>query len=413
MKGLILLLLTMAFLSACSNPIESKKKCPCFVKIPQLQEDGSYKLQVVQFKTIEDIQKIKSSKIQISMNPRFFADGTVEDLQPEAQYVINRDNVIVPTRTETAEMFSIYKIMEDLYFFDKQIGLDRVLRYPMRVSLQTRTGRRNGLSNNASYMPLFDRISVLKYLGDKVPLSLNPGVLAHEHFHAIFNAIIKPIEATVKIDGYRPTHDNLMSDQEEHEYTFTTSTHHEVEPNVGFNFLILRALDEGTADFWANLQTGLTNSYLASFSEREMKKRDVVAMVYLMDRQEELRSIFDFHAYKSEESIISDSDRPIHGSIYGKAVMYSNLLKTLSESIGGKIVDENERKVVIGEWIISSLKKLSMVVETKGQSEALTQGEILNNFVPENLNKETVSEVCSNLNIFLMNNEKASACSGY
>lgn len=410
MKGLVSLFLTLAFLSACSNPVESEKKCPCNVKIPQLQEDGTYELKVVQIKTLENIRKINSSKIQITMNPRFYSNGSVEDVSPEAQYIITSDNVIVPTRTETAEMFSIYKIMEDLYLFDKMIGADSLLSYPLKTSLQTRVGRRKGAMNNASYVPLFDRISVLKYQGDKIPLGLNPGVLAHEHFHALYNAIIKPISSTIKIDGYKPGQDNL-SDISEHEYTFVSKNHHDIAPEVGFNYLILRALDEGLADFWANLQTGLINPYLASFSENEMGDRDILPIVRYMDRQEELRMTFDFRAYKGEELVKADSDRPIHSSIYGKAVMYSNLMKALSINIGENALNENDRKVIVGKWLISSLKKLSKVIQDKGQTEALTQGEILNNFVPEDQNKGMVSELCINLNYFLMNNDKVAACS--
>jgi hypothetical protein len=412
MKGLVLSLLMLVLFSACSNPVESEKKCPCNIKIPQLQEDGSYKIEVVQFKTLEDVRKIKSSKIQITMNPRFFTDGSVEDMSPEAQYVINSDNVIVPTRTETAVMFSIYKIMEDLYLFDKKIGADNILSYPLRASLQTKVNRRKGSMNNASYIPLFDRISVLKYEGDKIPVGLNPGVLAHEHFHALFNAIVKPISSTIKVDGYKSKRDNLL-DVTAREYTFVTKHHNDIDPRVGYNYLVLRALDEGLADFWANLQTGQINPYLASFTESEMGGRNVLPQILSMYRQDELRAIFDFQAYKSEESVKGDSDRPIHGSIYSNGVRYSNLMRTLSISVGANAVNEADRRAIVGKWMISSLKKLSKVIQEKGQTEALTQGQILNSFVPESSNKETLSEVCENLNSFLINNYKAAACLGY
>lgn len=409
MKVLLSLLLSLMVLSACSNPIESEeKKCPCYVKIPQLQEDGSYKLEAVQIKTLDSIKKIKSSKIQVTMNPRFLRDGTVEDLQPEAQFMITKDNVIVPTRTETAEMFSIYKIMEDLYFFDRDLGISSVLKYPLHVSLQTRASRQRSAENNATYLPYFDHITVWKYVGDLVPLGLNRGVLAHEHFHALFSNIVHPDRYTVKSDAQ-----GLADDEQEGQYTFIDIFHDsDTDSEAGYNFLILKALDEGLADFWANLFTDLENPYMASFdSDSAMSYRSIKPIVNQMESQEELTKIFNFNDYKQENAVNSENDKRVHAYVYGRGVWYSNLFKAMSLKITADETDPKMKKIIIGQWIISSIKKLARVVQEKGQTEIITQADILNNFVPESVDKSIESDVCLDLNVFLNFNSKAPACS--
>lgn len=400
MKSIILIILSFTLFVSCSNPFESEPQCPCMVKIPQLQKDGTYRMEVVELKTLESVKKIGSSKIQLSVDPQFFNDGTLDAKKPEAQFIVNEDGVIIPTSTDTSQMFSIYKVMEDIYFFDKSIGADKLLTYPRNVSLQTRSTKNVNPLNRVSYKSFFDRIVIFKYVGGKIPLSINSGVLSHEHFHAIFSNLLKPIENTLgktKKDSIEIIDSEIISKN--------------LQQTVGYNFLILKALDEGMADFWAALQTGLENPYLASFESKDkMHERSVLAVVNEMDEQAALENIFDFSDYQQEEKFSANKNRPTHGSVYSKGTMYSNLLKSLSE----KIVSEKEpsAKLNHGQWIVESLKKLEMTVKAKGKQEILTQADIINSFIPDGVSNEILKSVCADTNIFLKQHDKAPKCLG-
>jgi hypothetical protein len=413
MKLAAIFFLSLSILASCSNPIDSGSKCPCKVKIPQLQEDGTYRMEVVELKTLQNPKKISSSIIQVSEDPRFYNNGSIQDSKPQAHYIINSEGVIIPTRTETSEMFSIYKTMEDLYFFDQAIGTDKILTYPRRVSLETRSGKTRNYFNNAYFAVGFDRLVILKYIGDKVPLSINPGVLAHEHFHSIFFKIINPVVNT--------TNDMRFSSlQEEAPVVKTndspTDQNVKVSKEAGYNYLILKSLDEGLADFWANIHTNLENPYNASYSEEEhMDLRVIRPYVAQMDRQEDLKNLFNFELFTQESPMASAKSRPIHGSIYGKGIMYSNLIKSVSENMFtvGKEIAPEEKKILIGQWMIASLQKLSKIVEAKGKTAIITQADILSSFIPEVEERETLARVCADFKLFLsFHSDKVTACSG-
>jgi hypothetical protein len=403
MKVVLFIFLALAFMASCSKSIESDK-CPCKVKIPQLQEDGTYKLEVVDLPTLENPKNISGSRIRVTGNPRFFSDGSIDEVRPVAHYIINNDGVIIPTTSDTSEMFSIYKIMEDLYLFDKSIGVDQILSYPRTVSLQARGGKNKKSINDAFYVPYFDRTVVLKYTGAKVPLSINMGVLSHEHFHSIFNKIVDPVRKTTNDMGASSLHN-------QHTKILPDDSKIVVSKTAGYNYLILKALDEGLADYWANLQTGLANPYSVSYSEAEhMEDRVVVARVMRMYEQKQLEIILDYNKFKEE------SNSEIHsteGTVYGNGVMYSNFLKSISEKMlsDKKDLDNKSQQEMIGKWIVESLKKLSVVVSEKGKTEILSQADIMNNFVPSLENREILNSICADFDLFLTYHNKVSSCS--
>lgn len=150
----------------------------------------------------------------------------------------------VPKTALSEQMFTLYKIMEDLFYFDKSIGVDQILKYPRTISLQEKSSV--DAADNGFYMSAFDRIRILTYDGHKAPLAWNAGVVAHEHFHAIFERIVKPTQNTVGLDY----EGSVFSSQQSAE---------SMDDQTGYNFLILKALNEGLADYWASLHTGLSN----------------------------------------------------------------------------------------------------------------------------------------------------------
>jgi hypothetical protein len=389
------LLILISLLAACSSPVD-KAECPCKVKVRVLQKDGTYALETVELKTLEDLHAIQSSKIRVTMNPRFFNDGTVSESTPEAQFFINEDSVIVPKTALSEQMFTLYKIMEDLFFFDKTIGVDQILTYPRTISIQEKSGE--GVKDNAFYKTAYDRIEILTYNGKKAPLAWNSGVIAHEHFHAIFENIVKPTQNTVGLD-YEGT-------------AFTSQQAADsMDDETGYNYLILKSLNEGLADYWASLHTGLSDSYQTSYDEKE-NHRKVLPVVHQISDQDNLKNLFDFRSYVMENILSKGKNRPINGLVYEKSELYSNLFKSMSDKLfpEDKSVNAVDRKKAQGEWIVSSLRRLSDVVYVKGKFQTLSQADILSAFVPED--KTNRSELCADLNLFLTHHNKVPACSG-
>lgn len=408
---LIITSLIAAFIAACSSPLEDKEKCPCNVKLHTLQEDGTYKRSVFKLQTLENPRAVSSSKIRITLNPKFYMDGTTGDTTPEAQYFVDKDGNIVPKTTLTEELFSIYKIMEDFYFFDMKTGIDQVLFYPRNVSIHNKTPKA-GEKDNAFYISSFDRIVVLSYKGKRAPLGMNKGVLAHEHFHAIFNKIISPVKNTINDKNYVLSLFGLL---DEGAGLYSAIDVDLPDEQIGYNYLLLRALDEGMADFWANLHTNISNSYKASYSpEDQLDGRAVEGVVSEMFAQNILESALNIANYRKEIAVNGSAYRPTHDFIYVSGSKYSNLIKSLSDKIyplkGG--ISLEERNVLVGKWIVQSLNKLSQTVAVQGRLSVLSQADILESFVPHD-RKDILKDICSDFDSFLAHHSKVKSCSGY
>src|SRR5690606_6142493 len=170
---------------------------------------------------------------------------------------------------------------------------------------ETRSNRKRRDFNNASFITMFDRVILFKYFGDKLALSFNPGVVAHEHFHAIFTSIVKPIERTlVDIPS------NLAYDDEIVEILNNNKDRSKLLPleDISYNFLLLKSIDEGLADLWAHMHTNLSNPYLASYKISEMGGRDVLPRVVQLEPQVELNKLFNYNRYLKEASRRDESD---------------------------------------------------------------------------------------------------------
>ena len=142
-----------------------------------------------------------------------------------------------------------------------------------------------------------------------------------------------------------------------------------------------------------------------------MNDRKVLPIVYEMDSQDNLLSALNFKAYVKEDIDSDGKDRKTNGKVYNKAVMYSNLIKSISEKMfpeDKSIKSNQEIKIAQGEWIVSSLNKLSEMVYAKGKQGALTQADIMRSFVPEE--KSALSLICADLNKFLAHNQKVPEC---
>jgi hypothetical protein len=410
MKTLILGLLLLFVFMGCSDPLKDNESCPCEVKLHELQEDGTYKRITYKFRLLENPRTLSGPLINVRLNPKFYMDGTTSEITPEAQYFKDAEGRIVPADTLTEELFSIYKNMEELYLFDKETQAEQLLKYPRTVSVHQRSKSRIEI-DNAFYAPIFDQIVVLSYNGRKAPLGMNKGVMAHEHFHAIFNSIVRPIKRTVNdisfLSANPPFFDAPFSESRQVVQPII------VEEKPSFNFLILKSLDEGLSDFWAHLITGLSNPYLASYTSSVMGWRDITGSIIPIDPKDVLSKNLNYEDFKSEQK---NRHGMVNSHIYSYGIRYSNLIKAMSEVLlEGKPLAPEEKRIVVGKWILSSLQKLAEVVDRNGKNKVLDQSEILESFIPlQDTNRNQLSKICSDVNEFLkFHDKKVSSCSSY
>ena len=229
----ILLISVLSFGCSDRNPKSSYKYL-----IPFLQADGSYKWQEVELTTLYSPFRLEGSTASIHYKP---ANGNKQDWGPVAEPKLARaGSVWVPQDAPSAVALATYATMEALRKWETAIYPDTDKVYPRKLILEVAV-KSSGeeVTDNAFYVPAWDVVLVVPYKEGGIPLAVNQGVIAHEHFHVQFwhhmmGPMIQKAEQEV---GDR----ELKKDE---------------ETQLKENLLLLRALNEGLADFYGYAFTG-------------------------------------------------------------------------------------------------------------------------------------------------------------
>lgn len=134
----------------------------------------------------------------------------------------------LPLDANSAQLLSLYAIFERLYFFERDLNLNMSLPWPRQVGAEINLNFKGGqILNNAMYIPSHGVIAITPYTWQNRALTLNHGVIAHEHFHAHFANYLK------------------KAGHERGSFAKASA------PRVLAKQVILAAWDEGLADYYA------------------------------------------------------------------------------------------------------------------------------------------------------------------
>lgn len=242
------------FLPSCTTDVNSDVSGPLSVKIPWVTSEG-YSPQVVTLMTVQDRQSFHGSAARFYLSPGLQNSKLVGDA-PKVQLMKTHEGYYVPKDYMSSLVITLYAHFEKLADQDRSLGLDQtVAQWPrtqdVGVSVREYDSSGNWLLNNASFVSGLDSFLFLPYNMDTVPLAINPGVVAHEYFHAIFNQLMvkpsglnypgwkEPSTATVGEANYsdRETPLSIVSDSKDPSRDY----YHEY---------LLRGINEGLADVW-------------------------------------------------------------------------------------------------------------------------------------------------------------------
>jgi len=240
-------------------------------QIPWPSENGKYQLQNVSIESYEQPATLQGRNVQIFVNPSL-ADGQMQSERANGHYLRNRDGVMVPTDYTSVEAAAIHAHLERLLKIDTE--LKAVANWPARIAIDVNVhsnGKRT--VNNAFFAEELDALFVPPYTELDVPIAVNGGVLAHEHFHRIFQSMV------FKRIGKGGYFSRELQAFREHAFWSENSTGGSVEMVNGqpldkdvhgqgkpqasqvakYNAFYLSALNEGLADFWGWVYTGDPN----------------------------------------------------------------------------------------------------------------------------------------------------------
>jgi hypothetical protein len=247
---------------------------------------GKYEARQVQLSTVRDVVALRGDVATLTGNARIIVDGTDPALQnpaslteeqlseifvvgkgmaPRANY-IEKDGVLWPADFHSWNMVTTYYNFERAFEYFRGIydgkSTDQLLDtkvYYFPAFVLNEVGP-TPLTDNALFFSPIQAFAILPFESlQKVPLSINQGVIGHEFSHQVFNQLVY---------GAKPVPDPLI------EWLKTLSG-----PTPAVN--LLKALDEGLADYHSYgvtcaSESGCNSRYLvSSFDNAITDQRDI------------------------------------------------------------------------------------------------------------------------------------------
>lgn len=371
-KFILFLALGSFLLSSCAKKSDvAQAEGDVLVKIGVQTSASDYNLKIVQLKGIEKLNEVSGAFA------RFFYSPGSSGMQltgnsPRAQF-IHTKNFFVPSDYISMQMAAIYYHLQNLALFDKAIGADGVNKWPRSVGLETQiSDGSSGLQkNNAFYSGQTDSMMFVPYTNSHLPISVNAGIIAHEHFHSLFYKLV--IRSAYEAGKISTALASIHSEEE----SLDQVDSREVQPMKLtdqekvqiYNETILRGMNEGFADFWGWVYTDDPEFMRWSLPE------------YQADRTLNLAEN-KIGRYETKEKITQRIEEAFQFSKNPKADLinysyqvgtpYARFLKQLSAlQAAAKSIELSDSKKLVAQAAFNYMKELGLQIKTFEDEETI------------------------------------------
>jgi hypothetical protein len=201
--------------------------------------DNSYVMKTVEIKTLTNVSLLEGPAAKFYFMPSIDPNGELRGISPQPKLFKSKSGTVVAGDLKSLELLTLYYHFEQLMLMDTELGVLHLNSWPRRVGVQARVLDKNQKlsSNNARYSGTLDAYLFDSFIRPDLQLTINGGVIAHEHFHSIFyKLVLLPLA-------------NLISPTSPHETQTSQTSKLEETQNVYLSNL-LRAWNEGLADVW-------------------------------------------------------------------------------------------------------------------------------------------------------------------
>jgi len=283
-RVMILTILAISGLVGCSGKPESDavEGRTVKVRLPWQNEQGEMKLQLVEISGLTSLYEMGGKFARFFFAPGI-ANGHLTGKGPKGRFLKITDNEYVPQNEISQSMASIYAHLERLAALDAKLGVGDVNAWPRDVGVNVQVSGESFLrQNNAFYDGNTDAFFFVPFKAKGLPIAVNPGVIAHEHFHSLFfKIVVKPNE---KVLGPSVMRNGSNHDAAEYYHAMDLKFHEENEATDSqkpgtvselalkfYHVALLRGLNEGLADFWGWVYTGDEQFVLHSFPTEKQR----------------------------------------------------------------------------------------------------------------------------------------------
>ncbi len=333
---------------------------------------SSYTLQIVQLQGIDKLNEVAGNYAQFFYSPGATTDQLTGSA-PHAAFV-RAGSYFAPSDFISLQMATLYFHLQNLALLDKEMGAENVNHWPRSVGLETQIiDSQNGTQkNNAFYNGQTDSMMFVPFDMNNLPISINAGIIAHEHFHSLFfKLVILPatksekalsIAASIHAEEKKATFVRKLS-------VARTANLTEKEKNQYFNETFLRGINEGLADFWGWVYTEDVEFMRWSLPDYQLRR----TLILEKDQQGVFatkQTIFD----KVNESaqFYSDIKAALTNYAYEIGTPYARFMVQFTElQAKAKNISQSQSKKITAHLILDFIKEMAVEVNGLGENDTV------------------------------------------
>jgi hypothetical protein len=332
------------------------------VLTPMQNSQGQYSLDFFELHGLSELQTLTGKFVRFFMSPRI-VDGRLNGTSPKARFIRNTDGNYIPANEITQQLVTVYAHMQRLALLDEELGASGVNTWPRDVGVAVRV--KGGLNNNAFYDGETDSMLFVPYNQAGLPIAINGGILAHEHFHSLFFKLSmpdSPFKGSLHEDG------ELLSRQRRQVPIVVGGEDMDATSLRAYYTLVMtRGLNEGLADFWGWMYTGdpdfIAQSLPKEGATRSLKVADEMAVNSLPSPESIERSLNVFHNTGSSSKM---KDYAV-GYSYSLATQFSRVLKRFTDVYAkAHDVESLQARKDVAKLIVKTLPKIKEAIESSG-----------------------------------------------
>lgn len=373
--ALPIILLGLAISTVGCAPVTDNKSSENQVyRLPWPSGSGRYELQDIVLQTFTEPRKLRGQVAEIIVDPRV-TGGQLIGEEPIGRWTETKvDGVLkrVPSDFVTLQAAVLYAHHEKLNLIDRSLGLFPYLKGPSKIGLLSRLS--DGFStqlilNNAIFDGRLDVLFVVPFTGPELPISLNAGVIAHEHFHRLFQAVVirrlqaMPLQVAVNIDDYSCQGAKVSATEEAPaEALGGLPIENQLVPLKIWNQTVLRGVNEGLADFWGWSYSNDDFFVGRSLGEQEDSVRRLDRRPSKMPSQVAFRNMLITIGSSGRPVLKSESGRV--AAAYRLGTEYARVLRTFVDAVEASGVDPEKARAQVRRAVGRSLENLSIDISS-------------------------------------------------
>ncbi len=402
----LIFILSLGLMACNKKKKEEDLSGPIRVQIP-FMIDGKYSLQIIELLTMENLVELKGLAARFLIDPDTVS-GKLQGRAPEIRYIRDEDGVIMAKDSLSLQLLTVYAHFEKMRDMDESLGLDKVIKWPATVAVNARYQSVDGaLVNNALYSAHHDALLMVPFTGDALPIMANGGVLAHEHFHKIFQKlVVENVQKKMPALKQLNTHDlEKMSETMALTDDIQEETNENESARETYHKVLMRALNEGLADVWGWAYSG-DSDFVGRSLPQEKMRREINVQANRIESMNEIKSWI-------ESGMTSDS---LMSLSYALGTQYARTVRGYAQMLADeKGLTSEEMRKQASVFVLRLLPDLAKKIESLSAEQFLAPGDVVEmmigkadslsasqcyyfaKLVPAGERKESTKELCQSL----------------